>query len=108
MAGSKSSPINGYTEFVFSAPSGAILAHFSINREVATMNTQWWCVSCLTQIQLDSHGRCSSCGSDAVDRIEHVAIALNISRTQSAPQPRLFAEAPRRVAMTRGEGTHRY
>jgi Zn finger protein HypA/HybF involved in hydrogenase expression len=108
MAWSKSSLINGYTEFAFSAPSGAILAHLSINREVATMKTQWWCVSCLTQIQLDSHGRCSNCGSDAVDRIEHGAFAMNIARNQSAPRPRLLAEAPRMVALTRGEETQRY
>jgi hypothetical protein len=33
------------------------------------MEKQWWCVSCLTEIDLDTHGRCSACGSDAVDRI---------------------------------------
>jgi hypothetical protein len=108
MAWSKSSPINGYTHFVFSALSGAILAHLSINREASTMKTQWWCVSCLTQIELDHHGRCSNCGSDAVDRIEHGAFAMNISRTQSAPQPGLFAEAPRMAALSRGGETHRY
>ncbi len=31
--------------------------------------TQWWCASCLAQIALDNHGRCSACGSDAVDRV---------------------------------------
>lgn len=30
---------------------------------------QWCCVSCVAEIELDIHGRCSSCGSDAVDRI---------------------------------------
>jgi hypothetical protein len=34
------------------------------------MKKQWWCVSCLAEIELDNHGRCSACGSDAVDRIE--------------------------------------
>jgi hypothetical protein len=33
------------------------------------MKKQWCCVSCLTEIELDTHGRCGSCGSDAVDRI---------------------------------------
>ena len=27
------------------------------------MKKQWWCVSCLAQIALDIHGRCSTCGS---------------------------------------------
>jgi hypothetical protein len=33
------------------------------------MENEWWCVSCVTDIELDTHGRCSTCGSDAVDRI---------------------------------------
>jgi hypothetical protein len=33
------------------------------------MEKRWWCASCFTQIDLDRHGRCSVCGSDAVDRI---------------------------------------
>jgi hypothetical protein len=33
------------------------------------MEKRWWCVSCFTQIDLDRHGRCSICGSEAVDRI---------------------------------------
>jgi hypothetical protein len=33
------------------------------------MEKQWWCVSCLAESELDTHGRCSACGSDAVDRI---------------------------------------
>jgi len=33
------------------------------------MKKQWCCVSCLTEIELDTHGRCGSCGSDAVDRV---------------------------------------
>ncbi len=33
------------------------------------MNKNWICVSCLSQIALDVHGRCSTCGSDAVERI---------------------------------------
>ncbi len=34
------------------------------------MKEQWWCVDCVATIELDSHGRCSTCGSDAVDLIE--------------------------------------
>jgi hypothetical protein len=27
----------------------------------------WWCLDCRTPIELDRHGRCCICGSDAVD-----------------------------------------
>jgi len=40
------------------------------------MKRKWWCASCLAQIDLDSHGRCSSCGSDAVDLIRAHAMEL--------------------------------
>lgn len=43
------------------------------------MEKQWWCVSCLAEIELDNHGRCGACGSDAVDRIERGAFAMNVS-----------------------------
>jgi hypothetical protein len=33
------------------------------------MEKQWWCVSCLSEIELDTHGRCSACGSDAIGMI---------------------------------------
>jgi len=39
------------------------------------MRKQWLCVSCLEQIALDSHGRCSTCGSDAVDRIMNLDVS---------------------------------
>lgn len=57
---------------MFGHPSGA-----KYSRE--PMEKQWWCVSCLTQIALDTHGRCSTCGSDAVDRI------LNLSPSSRLP-----------------------
>jgi len=41
------------------------------------MEKRWWCVSCFTQIDLDRHGRCSICGSDAVDRIVRGASAMD-------------------------------
>lgn len=41
-------------------------------KPVAAIQKQWLCVSCLEQIALDSHGRCSNCGSDAVDRIPNL------------------------------------
>ena len=42
------------------------------------MEKQWWCVSCLAEIELDTHGRCGACGSDAVDRIERGAFTMNV------------------------------
>lgn len=47
------------------------------------MKRQWWCASCLAQIDLDSHGRCSSCGSDAVDLIKGGALAVEAAKPQS-------------------------
>lgn len=44
----------------------------------------WWCVSCLEQIALDSHGRCSNCGSDAVDRILNFEAANRYSEGAQA------------------------
>ena len=41
------------------------------------MEKQWWCVSCLAEIDLDNHGRCGACGSDAVDRIERGTFSMN-------------------------------
>ncbi len=72
------------------------------------MKNQWWCVSCLTQIGLDSHGRCSNCGSDAVDRIEHGAFEMKVTTSQSAPLSGLYAEPPRMVALSRDGETHRF
>jgi hypothetical protein len=31
------------------------------------MRKSWWCVDCRTPIELDKHGRCGVCGSNAVD-----------------------------------------
>ena len=27
----------------------------------------WWCMGCETQVRLDKHGQCDTCGSEAVD-----------------------------------------
>ncbi len=27
----------------------------------------WWCMGCETQVKLDKHGQCETCGSEAVD-----------------------------------------
>ncbi|MFZ0638596.1 MAG: hypothetical protein WA020_16400 [Candidatus Acidiferrales bacterium] len=33
----------------------------------AWVNRNWWCVDCRVPTDLDRHGRCGTCGSDAVD-----------------------------------------
>ncbi len=33
------------------------------------MQSRWCCIDCVSEIDLDTHGRCGTCGSDAVDRI---------------------------------------
>lgn len=32
----------------------------------------WWCMGCETQVRLDKHGQCETCGSEAVDFLEEV------------------------------------
>jgi len=34
------------------------------------MTNPWWCADCRTPVELDRHGRCHTCGSDAVDLME--------------------------------------
>jgi hypothetical protein len=48
------------------------------------MEKQWWCVSCLAEIELDTHGRCGACGSDAVDRIERGTFSMNAEAAMNA------------------------
>jgi hypothetical protein len=31
---------------------------------------RWWCMDCRTEVELDKHGRCGCCESEAVDSIE--------------------------------------
>jgi hypothetical protein len=50
------------------------------------MKKQWFCVSCVTQIELDTHGRCSTCGSDAVERVEQGAIQM-IQQERASARP---------------------
>jgi hypothetical protein len=32
---------------------------------------RWWCMDCHTEVELDKHGRCGSCESEAVDPVGH-------------------------------------
>jgi Zn finger protein HypA/HybF involved in hydrogenase expression len=31
---------------------------------------RWWCMDCLAPVELDKHGRCASCDSEAVDLMD--------------------------------------
>ena len=48
------------------------------------MKKQWCCVSCLAEMELDTHGRCSACGSDAVARIGRGAFVMTELATNGA------------------------
>ena|GEM_PF-4605032 len=50
------------------------------------MEKKWFCVSCISQIELDTHGRCSTCGSDAVERMAEGAIRI-IQQEQTLGRP---------------------
>jgi len=51
------------------------------------MEKRWWCVSCFSQMELDIHGRCGVCGSDAVDRIPRGASPMSALEQTPAPKP---------------------
>ncbi len=42
----------------------------------------WWCGNCCTSIELDIHGRCGNCGSDAVDPMERRGFRMNPTPTR--------------------------
>jgi hypothetical protein len=65
------------------------------------INNQWVCLSCAVQVALDIHGRCSFCGSDAVDRLDRGA-SLSEQSCRSDRQEATFpvlAESGPRFAM---------
>lgn len=33
-------------------------------------NRHWWCGNCMETVELNMHGRCKACGSDAVDKLK--------------------------------------
>jgi rRNA maturation endonuclease Nob1 len=33
----------------------------------------WWCVECQAKVALGKHGRCETCGSEAVDLLEETS-----------------------------------
>jgi hypothetical protein len=42
------------------------------------MRERWWCMDCRMMIELDSHGRCSTCSSNAVDSVERRRLWANL------------------------------
>ena len=40
---------------------------------MAAMQNEWWCMTCVALTKLNAHGRCDTCGSDAVDRANRSA-----------------------------------
>jgi len=57
------------------------------------MKKQWFCVSCVSEIELDTHGRCSTCGSDAVERIAQRAMVM-IQQENDRPGDQRTSVAP--------------
>lgn len=50
------------------------------------MTLLWWCIDCDKRVQLDRHGRCGICCSDAVVSMEQAASDTNPT---TAPVPHL-------------------
>lgn len=46
---------------------------------------EWWCGDCCTSTELDVHGRCGHCGSDAVDPMERRYFRGNPPPTRVSP-----------------------
>lgn len=43
------------------------MSYTNVVLEQTWVNRNWWCADCRVPTDLDRHGRCGSCGSDAVD-----------------------------------------
>jgi len=56
----------------------------------AWVERHWWCVDCRVPTDLDRHGRCGSCGSDAVDMM----IRPNPMGKELRPAPTAFERLP--------------
>jgi len=54
------------------------------------MMKRWWCMDCRTSTELNKHGKCEACDSEAVDLIGSVNVVTHsVSNTQAeiaAPQ----------------------
>jgi hypothetical protein len=50
------------------------------------MNNTWWCMDCRSSVELDKHGRCESCESEAVDPLDRngsLANAVSMSHHEA-------------------------
>src|SRR5712692_8926519 len=56
-----------------------------VRSEAQPMKEQWWCTNCGVSVDLDTHGRCSACGSDAVDSVERRGLPINATRASITP-----------------------
>ena len=54
---------------------------------------QWWCLDCLAEIETDLHGRCGTCGSEALGRIGY---SERVQKTHLASPA---AELQRRISL---------
>lgn len=43
------------------------MSYTNVAIDQAWINRNWWCADCRVPTDLDRHGRCGTCGSDAVD-----------------------------------------
>ena len=43
------------------------MSYTNVVLEPTWVSRNWWCADCRVPTDLDRHGRCGSCGSDAVD-----------------------------------------
>jgi rRNA maturation endonuclease Nob1 len=55
----------------------------------------WYCVNCYSITELNQHGMCETCGSDAVD----LAVRILVSRPQTLREMAREAIAQREVRM---------
>ncbi len=49
------------------------------------MNERWWCLDCRMTITLDIHGRCSMCGSNAVDSFARRGLSARLEPVVVTP-----------------------
>ena len=63
---------------------------------------QWWCASCVAKTQMDTHGRCGYCGSDAVDRIGRNPLMLTEQLADAAETAEHRAFQEKLVALVTG------
>jgi hypothetical protein len=64
-------------------PQNGVMSFTNVVIDQAWVSRNWWCADCRVPTDLDRHGRCGTCGSDAVD----MASRPNQLATVTAMQP---------------------